>query len=336
MLFISFPIDALQANLRDLYERMSLLCMPISSVACGLAGLGATLYIVYRVWSALGRAEPIDVFGLLRPFAIGICIIMFHSLVIKGMNGLLEPIANATYSVVTDQREALEEYKALQDKVINSGAYMDMEEYLDEDLHVLEKLNLMITDDEARRVLANHFITQKRWGLERWLKRALYWFLELIHTAAEVILNVIRTFFLVVLTILGPIAFALSVFDGFQKTLTHWIAKYISIYLWLPIADIYGAIITKFNIIIIEYQLADVYDKGYYQSYSVLTLVFLLVAICGYFAVPTISNWIIQAGGVGSANRGINMAGLYVGNKVAAATGAFSGNVAGTTFKLLK
>ena len=34
------------------------------------------------------------------------------------------------------------------------------------------------------------------------------------------------TFFLVVLSILGPLSFALSVYDGFQGTLTHWLSKY--------------------------------------------------------------------------------------------------------------
>ena len=44
---------------------------------------------------------------------------------------------------------------------------------------------------------------------------------------------------------LGPIAFAISVFDGFQSTLTQWLTKYVSIYLWLPISDLFSAIIAR-------------------------------------------------------------------------------------------
>ena len=46
--------------------------------------------------------------------------------------------------------------------------------------------------------------------------------LELLFQAAALVIDTVRTFFLVVLAILGPIAFAISVWDGFQSTLTQW------------------------------------------------------------------------------------------------------------------
>ena len=63
------------------------------------------------------------------------------------------------------------------------------------------------------------------------------WFrelLELMFAAAALIIDTLRTFFLVVLSILGPIAFAFSVWDGFHSTLSAWFSRYIQIYLWLP------------------------------------------------------------------------------------------------------
>ena len=51
------------------------------------------------------------------------------------------------------------------------------------------------------------------------------WFrelLELMFAAAALIIDTLRTFFLVVLSILGPIAFAFSVWDGFHSTLSAW------------------------------------------------------------------------------------------------------------------
>ena len=50
------------------------LCGDMAGVAKGIAGLGALFYVAYRVWQSLARAEPIDVFPMLRPFAIGLCI----------------------------------------------------------------------------------------------------------------------------------------------------------------------------------------------------------------------------------------------------------------------
>ena len=49
------------------------LCGDMAGVAKGIAGLGALFYVAYRVWQSLARAEPIDVFPMLRPFAIGLC-----------------------------------------------------------------------------------------------------------------------------------------------------------------------------------------------------------------------------------------------------------------------
>ena len=60
--------DNLHQILRSLYEQMMPLCADMAGVAKGIAGLGALFYVAYRVWQSLARAEPIDVFPMLRPF----------------------------------------------------------------------------------------------------------------------------------------------------------------------------------------------------------------------------------------------------------------------------
>ena len=62
--------DNLHQILRSLYEQMMPLCADMAGVAKGIAGLGALFYVAYRVWQSLARAEPIDVFPMLRPFAV--------------------------------------------------------------------------------------------------------------------------------------------------------------------------------------------------------------------------------------------------------------------------
>lgn len=66
--------------LRELYAEMMPLCSDMAGVAKGLAGLGALFYVAMRVWSSLARAEAIDVYPLLRPFALGICILFSRQL----------------------------------------------------------------------------------------------------------------------------------------------------------------------------------------------------------------------------------------------------------------
>ena len=67
--------------------------------------------------------------------------------------------------------------------------------------------------------------------------------LELLFQAAALVIDTVRTFFLVVLAILGPIAFALSVWDGFKtRSRSGYAAIYRSI-CWLPVSDMFSTIL---------------------------------------------------------------------------------------------
>jgi len=54
--------------------------------------------------------------------------------------------------------------------------------------------------------------------------------LQVVFEAAALCINTIRTFYLIVLAILGPLVLGLSVFDGFQHILNTWLAKYINVF----------------------------------------------------------------------------------------------------------
>lgn len=56
-----------------------------------------------RVWQALSRAEPIDMYPLLRPFALGICIIFFPTVVLGSINAVLSPIVTGTNAILQNQ-----------------------------------------------------------------------------------------------------------------------------------------------------------------------------------------------------------------------------------------
>ena len=79
MVLLAINFDNLHQILQNLYTDMMPLCSQMTGVAKGLAGLGALFYVAYRVWQSLARAEPVDVFPLLRPFALGLCIMFFRS-----------------------------------------------------------------------------------------------------------------------------------------------------------------------------------------------------------------------------------------------------------------
>ena len=62
----------------------------------------------------------------------------------------------------------------------------------------------------------------------------------------------------------------------------------------------------------------------------------MIIGIVGYFTIPTVAGWIIQAGGAGNYNRAINNTAMQVGSGAASVGGAVAGNAVGRIGKLLK
>ena len=99
--------DNLHELLRSLYDDMMPLAGDMAAVAKGLAGLGALFYVALKVWQALSRAEPIDMFPLLRPFALGLCIMFFPTIVLRTINAVLSPVVVGTHAILQDQVNCL-------------------------------------------------------------------------------------------------------------------------------------------------------------------------------------------------------------------------------------
>ena len=109
--------DNLHQIMRSLYEQMMPLCGDMAGVAKGIAGLGALFYVAYRVWQSLARAEPIDVFPMLRPFAIGLCIMFFPTVVLGTLSGVLSPIVQGTAKMLETETLDMNEYREQKDKL---------------------------------------------------------------------------------------------------------------------------------------------------------------------------------------------------------------------------
>src|SRR5690606_32746004 len=92
--------ENLHEVLRSLYDEMLPMSADMAAVAKGIAGLGALFYVALKVWQALSRAEPIDVYPLLRPFAIGLCIMFFPTIVLGSINAVLSPVVQGTHGML--------------------------------------------------------------------------------------------------------------------------------------------------------------------------------------------------------------------------------------------
>ena len=69
------------------------------------------------------------------------------------------------------------------------------------------------------------------------------------------------------------------------------------------------------------------------DSSNTVYIIFMIIGIVGYFTIPTVANWIIQAGGLGGMNRNLSKTAGTGGNLAGAAAGAASGNISGKLIK---
>lgn len=318
--------------LRDLYLEMMPLCANMTGVAKGIAGLGALFYIASRIWQSLSRAEPIDVYPLLRPFAIGFCILLFPTIVLGTINSILSPIVQGTHQMLEKQTMDMNEYRRLKDKLEYESmmrnpetAYLVNNEEFDKQL---EELGWSPSDIA---VLSGMYIERGLYSMKKSIRDSFREVLELLFAAAALIIDTIRTFFLIVLSILGPIAFAISVWDGFQSSLTQWLTRYISVYLWLPVSDLFSSVLARIQVLMLQKDITDMQNNPNFSidASNAVYICFMIIGIIGYFTIPTVSNWIIQAGGAGNYGRHVNNSAMRAGNIAGGTTGAAAGNVAG-------
>lgn len=323
-MLLAMNFDNLHQVLRNHYVEMMPMCSDMIGVAKGVAGLGALFYVAYRVWKALANAEPIDVFPLLRPFAIGLCIMFFPTVVLGTINAVMSPVVQGTHSILEGQTMDLHAYQQQKDNLEYEARVREGKAWLVDDEAYDQKLaDLGITDlGEIISMWAERTWHDVKMGFRKFVRD----FFELLFNAAGLTIDTLRTFFLVVLAILGPLSFALSIYDGFHATLTNWISRYISVYLWLPIADLFSAVLAKIQTLMLEADIAALQDPNYIPDEGGgIYIIFFIIGIIGYFSIPTVSEWVIQSGGSGAAMGGINKAGTFA----AGVAGGIAGNAVG-------
>ena len=328
--------DNLHQILRSLYEQMMPLCGDMAGVAKGIAGLGALFYVAYRVWQSLARAEPIDVFPMLRPFAIGLCIMFFPTVVLGTINSIMSPVVQGTAKMLEAETLDMNQYREQKDKLEHEAmmrnpetAYLVSNEEFDRQL---DELGWSLGDMDT---MINMYGQKKIYELGEKIRGWFRELLELFFQAASLLIDTLRTFFLIVLSILGPVSFALAVYDGFQSTLTTWLSRYICIYLWLPVSDLFGAVLSRIQILMLQQDIENMQDPAFIpDSSGKVYCIFMIIGIIGYFCVPTVSSWIIQAGGAGAYGQKANGAGKMAGNGAAAVGGAAGGAIAGRIRKM--
>src|SRR4051812_47509278 len=299
-------LESLHEVLDQLYLEMIPMCSQLIGVGRALAAFAALWYISSRVWKHLASSEAIDFYPLFRPFVIGFAILIFPS-VLNLINGVMQPTVEVTSGMVKNSDKAIEVLLAEKEKAIKSSDAWQM--YIGEtgqgdrnkwykythpeDINGVKEGVLAGIGNDIKFAMAAAGYSLRN-TIKEWISEVL----EVVFQAAALCINTLRTFNLIVLSILGPLVFGLSVFDRFQYTLRHWLAKYINVFLWLPVANLFGAIIGKVEENMLKLDLSQVQSTGdtVFSRTDIGYLIFMIIGIVGYFTVPAIANYIMNVG----------------------------------------
>ena len=298
-------IGGLQAVLAQVYNTMIANCAELIGISQAIAGLGTLWHVAGHIWVDLAEARPVNVKPLFRPFLIGLAITFFPS-AIAILNGVLQPTVDGTAALAGNANQAVATLLQEKQQVLQQSAEWQM--YTGPDgsgsLDKWEQLSGE-ADSGVFSGLSNRVkfeMAKVSYNLKNSVRVWMSGILETLFEAAGLCINTVRTFYLIVLAILGPLAFAFSVYPGLEGSLSHWLSHYIHVFLWLPVANLFGMLIAQVQQEMIKLDIAQVTASGQstFGATDAAYLIFLLMAIVGYFTVPSITSFIIRTGGMGA------------------------------------
>ncbi len=103
-------------------------------------------------------------------------------------------------------------------------------------------------------------------------------------------------------------------------------------------SDIFSTILAKIQVLMLQSDIERMQTDPNFSldSSDGVYIVFMIIGIIGYFTIPTVAGWIIQAGGMGGYGRNVNQMAGRAGSMAGSVAGATAGNMVGRAGKLLK
>ena len=265
-------------------------------MARALGGIAAFFYISKRIYEELIADNPISLLPLLRPFAF-VLVLSFWGVFInllmvptKGLSSLSEAIYADKKHIVTQKLEEKQNAMLAADLPV----FYENEE---KEAALWDKgINILLT---TYNIMTGRAIQNQ---INFYIMDAIRQLLESVFEAIVYLIAFLRTIFCVLLVIFGPLVFALSIFDGFQDNYLQWIARFINVNLYLPIALLILALVQEVLIYTLEWEINQINSMLIYQPqmFYVTNLVVPICGIVGISMVPKIASWIVQASGANS------------------------------------
>uniref|UniRef100_UPI003216FDD8 hypothetical protein n=1 Tax=uncultured Draconibacterium sp. TaxID=1573823 RepID=UPI003216FDD8 len=265
-------------------------------MARAIGGIAAFFYISKRIYEQLIADNPVSILPLLRPFALVLVITFWGPFV----NLLLAPTKGLTQlseAVYADKKHIVKERLEDKQQAILSTDLPLFYENEEKEADLWDKgVNLILT---TYNIFSGRAIQNQ---INFYMMDATRQLLESFFEVLVYLIAFLRTVFCVLLVIFGPLVFALSIFDGFQDNYLQWIARFINVNLYLPIALLILSIVQEILIYVLEMEIAQINAMLIYEPklFFVSNLIVPVCGIIGMAMVPKISSWIISASGTNS------------------------------------
>ena len=266
------------------------------NMARAIGGIAAFFYISKRIYEQLIADNPVSILPLLRPFALVLVITFWGPFV----NLLMVPTKGLTKlseEVYADKKHIVQERLNDKQQAILSTDLPLFYENEEKEADLWDKgVNLILT---TYNIISGRAIQNQ---INFYMMDATRQLLESFFEVLVYLIAFLRTVFCVLLVIFGPLVFALSIFDGFQDNYLQWIARFINVNLYLPIALLILSIVQEILIYVLEMEIAQINSMLIYQPkmFFVSNLIVPVCGITGIAMVPKIASWIIHASGTNS------------------------------------
>lgn len=265
-------------------------------MAKAIGGIAAFFYISKRIYEQLIADNPVSILPLLRPFAL-VLVITFWGPFVNLLMAPTKGLTKLSEEVYADKKHIVEERLEDKQQAILSTDLPLFYENEEKEADLWDKgVNLILT---TYNIISGRAIQNQ---INFYMMDATRQLLESFFEVLVYLIAFLRTVFCVLLVIFGPLVFALSIFDGFQDNYLQWIARFINVNLYLPIALLILSIVQEILIYVLEMEIAQINSMLIYQPkmFFVSNLIVPVCGIIGMAMVPKIASWIIQASGTNS------------------------------------
>lgn len=263
------------------------------NMARAIGGIAAFFYISKRIYEQLIADNPVYILPLLRPFAL-LLVITFWGPFINLLMVPTKGLTNLSEAVYADKKHIVKQKLDEKRQAILTTDLPIFYENEEKEAQLWDKgINLLLT---TYNIVSGRAIQNQ---INFYIMDAIRQLFETIFEVLVYLIAFLRTVFCILLVIFGPLVFALSIFDGFQDNYLQWIARFINVNLYLPIALLVLSLVQEILIFVLDTEIAQINALPVYQPqlFYVSSLIVPVCGIIGMALVPKIASWIVQASG---------------------------------------